>query len=62
MVRGHAPAGGTTTPATGPAPGTPCRAAGGAECRRSEHFTGSAPAPGLIVHDPVGSVTVTGTS
>jgi hypothetical protein len=62
LVRGHAPAGRTTAPATGPGPGTPCRAAAGAECRRAEHFTGPAPAGGLIVRDPVGSVTVTGTS
>jgi hypothetical protein len=62
LVRGHAPAGRATTPATGPAPGAPCRAAGGAECRRAEHFTGPAPAGGLIVRDPLGSVTITGTS
>jgi hypothetical protein len=62
LVRGHAPATGTTTPATGPGPATPCRAAAGAECRRTEHYTGPAAARGLIVRDPVGSVTVTGTS
>ncbi|HTW03772.1 MAG TPA: hypothetical protein VMF87_25970 [Streptosporangiaceae bacterium] len=67
LVRGHAPAGGiragrTTAPATAPAPAAPCRASGGAECRQIQRFTGAAAATELIVHDPVGSVTVTGTS
>jgi hypothetical protein len=49
-------------PATGGPPGVACHAPGGAECRLTDRYAGPAPARGLTVHDPLGSVTVTGTS
>jgi len=49
-------------PVTGGPPGVACHAPGGAECRLTDRYAGPAPARGLTVHDPLGSVTVTGTS